>query len=115
VVAVELTVTEGMLRIGAERRGEDRQKSEKYLRQELRVGSFTRVPPLPEGVTESDVTANDKDGILDYPDTPTRAAAGRGAQEDHGDQGLKGAGRPGTYGTSGPVACAQDAAAWTCQ
>jgi HSP20 family protein len=44
---------------------EDRQESEKYLRQVLRVGSFTRVLPLPEGVTESDVTATYKDGILE--------------------------------------------------
>jgi HSP20 family protein len=62
---VELTVTDGMLHITAERRVEDRQESEKYLRQELRVGSFTRVLPLPEGVTESDITASYKDGILE--------------------------------------------------
>lgn len=62
---VELTVTDGMLRIKAERHVEDRQESEKYLRQELRVGSFTRALPLPEGVTESDITASYKDGILE--------------------------------------------------
>jgi HSP20 family protein len=62
---VELTVTDGMLHIKAERRVEEQQESEKYLRQELRVGSFTRVLPLPEGVTESDITASYTDGILD--------------------------------------------------
>jgi HSP20 family protein len=61
---VELTVTDGMLHIN-ERRVEDRQESEKYLRQELRVGSFTRVLPLPEGLTESDISASYKDGILE--------------------------------------------------
>jgi HSP20 family protein len=62
---VELTVTDGMLHIAAERRVEEREESKDYLRHELKVGSFTRALPLPEGVSESDITASYKDGILE--------------------------------------------------
>jgi HSP20 family protein len=36
-----------------------------YLRRELRHGSFTRTLPLPTKVTEADIKANYKDGILE--------------------------------------------------
>lgn len=62
---VEVTVTDGMLHIEAQRREEERQESAGYLRRELRYGSFNRTLGLPEGVTESDVTATFKDGILE--------------------------------------------------
>jgi HSP20 family protein len=62
---VELTVAGGMLHITAERREEEQTEDKGYLRRELRYGSFTRSLPLPDGVTESDVTASYKDGILE--------------------------------------------------
>jgi HSP20 family protein len=62
---VELTVADGVLRISAERRIEDRTEDKGYLRHELRYGSMSRTLPLPEGVTESDITATYKDGILE--------------------------------------------------
>lgn len=62
---VELTVADGMLRINAERRIEDRTEDKGYLRHELRVGSMSRTLPLPEGVSESDIAATYKDGILE--------------------------------------------------
>jgi len=62
---VELTVSEGMLHIHAERREEDKKEDKGYLRQELRYGSLSRTLPLPEGVTESDITATYKAGILE--------------------------------------------------
>jgi HSP20 family protein len=62
---VELTVTDGMLHIEAERREEEKTEEKGYLRRELHYGSFTRSLPLPEGVTEADVTASYKDGILE--------------------------------------------------
>lgn len=58
---VELTVADGMLHIEAERR--DEEKTEEIG--ELHYGSFSRSLPLPEGVTEADVTASYKDGILE--------------------------------------------------
>jgi len=62
---VELTVTGGMLHIKAERRQEEKVEEEHYLRREIHDGSFDRTLPLPEGVTEADVTATYKDGILE--------------------------------------------------
>lgn len=62
---VELTVTDSMLHIEVERREEERVEEKGYLRHEIRAGSFTRTLPLPEGVSEADVTASYKDGILE--------------------------------------------------
>ncbi|HTZ26557.1 MAG TPA: Hsp20/alpha crystallin family protein [Streptosporangiaceae bacterium] len=62
---VELTVANGMLHIEAERREEEKKEDKGYLRQELRYGSLSRTLPLPEGVTESDIKAAYKAGILE--------------------------------------------------
>jgi len=62
---VELTLADGMLHIEAERREEEKKEDKGYLRQELRYGSFSRTLPLPEGVTESDIKASYKAGILE--------------------------------------------------
>ena len=62
---VELTVADGMLRIEAQRRVEEKTEDKGYLRQELRHGSFTRTLPIPEGASEDDITATYKDGILE--------------------------------------------------
>jgi HSP20 family protein len=62
---VELTVSDTMLHIEAERRHEEKVEEKGYLRHELRCGSFSRTLPLPAGVAESDVTATYKDGILE--------------------------------------------------
>jgi HSP20 family protein len=62
---VDLTVTGGMLHIKAERREEEKIEEEHYLRREIRHGSFERTLPLPEGVTDADVTATYKDGVLE--------------------------------------------------
>jgi HSP20 family protein len=62
---VELTVSDGMLRISAERRVEEKTEDLGYVRHELRYGSMSRTLPLPEGVSESDISATYKDGILE--------------------------------------------------
>lgn len=62
---VELTVSEGMLRIEAERHEEEKVEEKGWVRHELRAGSFVRTLPLPEGVSEADVAASYKDGILE--------------------------------------------------
>ncbi len=62
---VELTVADGTLHIEAERREEEKKEDKGYLRQELRYGSLSRTLPLPEGVTESDIKATYKAGILE--------------------------------------------------
>ncbi len=62
---VELTVSGGMLHIEAERREEEKREEKGYMRQELRYGSLSRSLPLPEGVTEADITATYKAGVLE--------------------------------------------------
>jgi HSP20 family protein len=73
---VELTVSDGMLHIEAERREEEKKEGKGYVRQELRYGSLSRSLPLPEGVTEADIAATYKDGVLEIrvPE-PKRGAA----------------------------------------
>jgi HSP20 family protein len=62
---VEITAADGMLRIKAERRIEQDREDKGYTRHEIRYGSMTRTLPLPEGVTESGITASYKDGMLE--------------------------------------------------
>jgi HSP20 family protein len=62
---VELTVGDGMLRISAERRVEEKTEDLGYVRHELRYGSMRRTLPLPEGVSESDISATYRNGILE--------------------------------------------------
>ncbi len=62
---VEVTVSDGMLHIEAERCEQEKQEGKGYLRQEVRYGSMSRSLPLPEGVTEADITATYKAGVLE--------------------------------------------------
>jgi HSP20 family protein len=62
---VELTVRDGMLHIRAERKEEAKTEDKGFVHHELRFGSFARSLPMPAGLTESDVTATYKDGILE--------------------------------------------------
>ena len=62
---VELTVSHGILHIEAERREEEKREEKGYVRRELRYGSLSRSLPLPEGVTEADISATYKDGVLE--------------------------------------------------
>lgn len=62
---VEVTVKDGTLRIAAERRQEETTEKKDFYHHELRYGSFTRELPIPEGVSEDDVKAAYKDGVLE--------------------------------------------------
>jgi HSP20 family protein len=62
---VELTVSDGILRIEAERREEGKREGKGYVRQELRYGVLFRALPLPEGVTGADITATYEAGVLE--------------------------------------------------
>jgi len=57
---VEVTVSNGMLHIRAERREETKTRH----RSEFHYGAFSRHVPLPEGADEDDVTATYDQGIL---------------------------------------------------
>ena len=62
---VQLTVTNGMLRINAERRTEEQTEEKGLIRREMRYGSFTRSLPLAEGATDDDIDASYKNGVLE--------------------------------------------------
>ena len=62
---VEITVSDGMLVLKAERRSESKEESEGRVRSEFHYGSYTRTLPLPKGASEKDVQATYKDGILE--------------------------------------------------
>ncbi len=62
---VEVTISQGMLHIQAERREEEKREGKGFLRREVRYGSYSRSLPLPEGVTEADIAATYKDGVLE--------------------------------------------------
>ena len=83
---VEITVSDGMLRISAERRVEETSEERGYVRRELRYGTFSRSLPVPDGASESGITASYRDGILEVriptaeppPSEPTRINVTRG-------------------------------------
>ncbi len=62
---VEVTVTDGVLHIVAQRREEETVEDGQYIRKEIHHGSIERSLRLPEGLSESDVKATYKDGILE--------------------------------------------------
>ncbi len=62
---VDITVSDGMLHISAERTEEEEKKGRHFHRRELRYGSFARSLPVPEGVDEQQISATYKDGMLE--------------------------------------------------
>jgi len=62
---VELSVTDGVLHIGAHREEKSERKEKDSYRSEFRYGSFSRSIPLPAGVDETEVKASYKDGVLE--------------------------------------------------
>ena len=62
---VDITVSDGLVTITAERRDEETTEDKSYVRRELRYGAFSRTLPLPQGASESEIKASYKDGILE--------------------------------------------------
>lgn len=62
---VEVSISDGVLHISAERQEKEEHKDKNRYRSEFRYGSFTRNVPLPEGVKEEDIKASYKDGVLE--------------------------------------------------
>jgi HSP20 family protein len=62
---VEITVSDGTLRIKAERRQESKTEDKQGYHSEFHYGSFLRTVPLPAGATDEDVKATYHDGILE--------------------------------------------------
>ena len=62
---VEITISDGMLHIQAERRQEKTVEEKGHYRSEMRYGAFSRSLPLPHGAGEKDVEATYKAGVLE--------------------------------------------------
>ena len=62
-ISVELD--DGALTISAERERTEEQSDERFYRFERRFGTFSRTFGVPQGVTEGDVTADYKNGVLE--------------------------------------------------
>ena len=62
---VDVSVSDGMLHIRAEREEKSEHKSKNGYRSEFRYGSFSRSVALPAGAKEEDITATYKDGVLE--------------------------------------------------
>ncbi len=62
---VELTVSDGMLRIDADRHADAEREERDYVREEVHYGSVSRTIPLPAGVTETGISAAYRDGVLE--------------------------------------------------
>ena len=76
---LDISVTDGVLRIHAERTMETRDEKEGdekegRTRSEFRYGSFTREVALPTGASEDDVKASYRDGIIEVR-VPVKEAA----------------------------------------
>jgi HSP20 family protein len=83
-IAVELD--EGALTITGDRVRAREQSDERFYRFERRFGTFTRTVGVPQGVSDSDVSADYKDGVLEVhvrkPEQPKpkRIQVGSGSQ-----------------------------------
>jgi HSP20 family protein len=62
---LDLSVSNGVLHISAQREEKSERKETGAYRSEFRYGSFVREIALPEGTSEKDVSATYKDGILE--------------------------------------------------
>ena len=62
---VKISIHDGMLHLRAERRDSSESKDKGEYRSEFHYGMFERTLPLPAGVSDVDVKATYKDGILE--------------------------------------------------
>jgi HSP20 family protein len=62
---ISIEFEEGTLTVAAERERTEEVSKERYYRFERRYGSFARSIGLPQGVQETDIRADYKDGVLE--------------------------------------------------
>ena len=62
---VDISMSDGLLTIRAERREEKKTEERRGYRSEFHYGAFSRSMRLPAGATDKDVKASYKDGILE--------------------------------------------------
>lgn len=62
---ISIEYDDGSLTVSAERERTEKVEQERFYRFERRYGSFTRTIGLPQGVGESDIRADYRDGVLE--------------------------------------------------
>ena len=62
---IEISMTDGMLRISVQREKESKHEGKRHYRSEFQYGSFVRTIALPAGATDQDVKARYTDGVLE--------------------------------------------------
>lgn len=62
---IEISMTDGMLRISVQRKKETKHEGKRHYRSEFQYGSFVRTVALPAGCSDSDVKAQYVDGVLE--------------------------------------------------
>ncbi|WP_427170872.1 Hsp20/alpha crystallin family protein [Arthrobacter sp. 92] len=77
---IEVSISEGVLHIRAERQEKEEHKDKNQYRSEFRYGSFTRDLTLPEGIREEDIKASYTDGVLEVR-TPLPEAVAAGTEK----------------------------------
>jgi HSP20 family protein len=83
---ISIEFEDGSLTVSAERERTDEVSQGRFYRFERRHGSFTRTIGLPQGVTENDVRADYKDGVLEVHVTKPKAPEPRKIQIGKGEQ-----------------------------
>ena len=84
---ISIEFEDGTLTVSAERERQQEVKQDRFYRFERRYGSFTRSIGLPQGVTEEDIQADYKDGVLELHVAKPKAAEPRKIQIGKGSQG----------------------------
>ncbi|MDN3937824.1 MULTISPECIES: Hsp20/alpha crystallin family protein [unclassified Arthrobacter] len=84
---VDVSVSDGMLHIRAEREEKSEHKSKNGYRSEFRYGSFSRSVALPAGAKEEDITATYKDGVLEVRAPAPATAAAEASKKIRVDRG----------------------------
>ena len=77
---INVTVDRGMLTLSGERRQENREEREGFIRSEVSYGTFYRTIPLPEGADENRVAATFRNGVLEITIPVSEREQGRKVQ-----------------------------------
>jgi HSP20 family protein len=99
---IDVTVEDGVLTIAGERRQEDREEGDGFIRSELVYGTFFRTIPLPDGADEDNIIAVVRNGVLEITVPIAEQQQGRrvNVQAGEGAESTRGGGTGGT-GSSG--------------
>lgn len=62
---LEITVQDNVLHLAVERHEEEKSEGRDYIHRELRYGAFERDLALPKGVSEKEIKASYRDGIVE--------------------------------------------------